>query len=42
MQSHEIFKKVVHNSRYKIDSAEIGGASGVREVFRGLEFLEND
>ena len=40
-QSHEIFKKVVHNSGYKIDSAEIQAAlGGYEKVFRGLELLD--
>ncbi len=40
-ESHEIFKKVVRDSGYKIDDAEIQSAlAGYEKVFRGLELLD--
>jgi hypothetical protein len=39
--AHDIFKKIVHNSSYEIDIAEIQGAlEGYEKVFRGLELLD--
>ncbi len=39
--AHEIFKKIVHNSSYEIDPAEIQAAlGGYEKVFRGLELLD--
>ena len=40
-QSHELFKKIVHNSDYAISSDEILGAlAGYEKVFHGLELLD--
>jgi hypothetical protein len=40
-QSHELFKKIVHNSDYAISSDEILGAlAGYEKVFQGLELLD--
>ena len=40
-QAHEIYKKIVRDSGYKIDLDEIQGALGRYEkVFRGLELLD--
>ena len=40
-QSHEIFKKVVRNSKHDIDLAEMKTAlAGYEKVFRGLELLD--
>jgi len=39
--SHGIFKKIIHNSGYEIDLAEIQSAlAGYEKVFRGLELLD--
>lgn len=39
--SHEVFKKIVHNSSHKIDIPEIQAAlKGYEKVFRGLELLD--
>jgi hypothetical protein len=39
--AHEIFKKIVHNSSYEINLAEIQTAlGGYEKVFRGLELLD--
>ncbi|MFA6918332.1 MAG: hypothetical protein WC285_05945 [Candidatus Gracilibacteria bacterium] len=39
--AHEIFKKIVHNSSYKIGPVEIQAAlDGYEKVFRGLELLD--
>lgn len=39
--SHEVFKKIVHNSSYEINLAEIQAAlGGYEKVFRGLELLD--
>jgi len=41
VQSHEIFKKIVHDSGYGADIAEIQTAlEGYEKVFRGLELLD--
>jgi len=40
-QSHELFKKIVHNSSQDISATEIQGAlEGYEKVFRGLELLD--
>jgi hypothetical protein len=40
-QSHDVFKKVVHNSEYEINIDEIQAAlEGYEKVFRGLELLD--
>lgn len=39
--AHEVFKKIVHDSRYEINLSEIQAAlAGYEKVFRGLELLD--
>jgi hypothetical protein len=39
--SHEVFKKIIHNSSHEIDIPEIQTAlGGYEKVFRGLELLD--
>jgi hypothetical protein len=40
-QSHDVFKKVIHNSEYEIGAQEIQTAlEGYEKVFRGLELFD--